>query len=138
MALLHFLKGANQGTTMELKGDRFVLGRNQDCDVVLNVPAVSREPGFVAGYRTNDGEHSYNMIIFDSREAAEARAAGVRGNAAGQAVAGHHCHSDHHRRGAGERPGGHRVNAGKSNPDRRVAVDRIADARPPRGGRSDS
>jgi hypothetical protein len=34
------------------------------------VPAVSREPGFVAGYRTNDGEHSYNMIIFDSREAA--------------------------------------------------------------------
>ncbi len=97
------------------------------------VPAVSREPGFVAGYRTNDGEHSYNMIIFDSREAAEARAAGVRGNAAGQAVAGHHRHSDHHRRGAGERPGGHRVNAGKSNPGRRVAVDRIADARPPRG-----
>src|SRR5712691_10464247 len=39
------------------------------------VPAWSREPGFVAGYRTNDGEHSYNMIIFDSREAAEARAA---------------------------------------------------------------
>src|SRR5437660_1584895 len=43
MALLSFLKGANQGTTMELVGERIVLGRNQDCNVVLNVPAVSRE-----------------------------------------------------------------------------------------------
>src|SRR5439155_24594748 len=32
-----------QGSTMELEGDRIVLGRNQDCNVVLNVPAVSRE-----------------------------------------------------------------------------------------------
>jgi serine phosphatase RsbU (regulator of sigma subunit)/pSer/pThr/pTyr-binding forkhead associated (FHA) protein len=43
MALLSFLKGANQGSQMELVGDKIVLGRNQDCTVVLNVPAVSRE-----------------------------------------------------------------------------------------------
>ncbi len=43
MALLSFVKGANQGTTFELVGDKIVVGRNQECTVVLNVPAVSRE-----------------------------------------------------------------------------------------------
>ena len=43
MALISFLKGANQGSTVELVGEKIVLGRNQDCTVVLNVPAVSRE-----------------------------------------------------------------------------------------------
>ncbi|MCI0376230.1 MAG: SpoIIE family protein phosphatase [Gemmataceae bacterium] len=43
MALLSFLKGANAGSTIELMGDKIILGRNQDCNVVLNVPAVSRE-----------------------------------------------------------------------------------------------
>lgn len=43
MAVLTFIKGANQGTTMELVGDKIILGRNADCHVVLNVPAVSRE-----------------------------------------------------------------------------------------------
>src|SRR5438046_4403024 len=43
MALLSFLKGANQGDNLELVGDKIILGRNQDCTVVLNVPAVSRE-----------------------------------------------------------------------------------------------
>lgn len=43
MATLSFLKGANQGTTMELVGEKIILGRSQDCGVVLNVPAVSRE-----------------------------------------------------------------------------------------------
>lgn len=43
MATLSFLKGANQGATVELVGERVVLGRNADCHVVLNVPAVSRE-----------------------------------------------------------------------------------------------
>ena len=52
------------------------------------VPAVSQEPGFIAGYSTNDGERSYNTLVFDSREAAEFRAADVRGNAANQAAAG--------------------------------------------------
>src|SRR6266446_2842266 len=43
MALISFLKGANQGSTVELVGDKIILGRNQDCTIVLNVPAVSRE-----------------------------------------------------------------------------------------------
>jgi hypothetical protein len=52
------------------------------------VPAVSQEPGFIAGYWINDGERSYNTLVFDSREAAEIRAADVRGNAANQLAAG--------------------------------------------------
>ena len=43
MALLSFVKGANQGTTVELKEDKIVLGRSAECTIVLNVPAVSRE-----------------------------------------------------------------------------------------------
>jgi serine phosphatase RsbU (regulator of sigma subunit)/pSer/pThr/pTyr-binding forkhead associated (FHA) protein len=43
MAMLEFLKGVNQGTRKELVGDRIVFGRNADCGVVLNAPAVSRE-----------------------------------------------------------------------------------------------
>jgi serine phosphatase RsbU (regulator of sigma subunit)/pSer/pThr/pTyr-binding forkhead associated (FHA) protein len=43
MPSLTFLKGVNQGTTIPLEGEKFVLGRNADCQVVLNVPAVSRE-----------------------------------------------------------------------------------------------
>src|ERR1700730_673207 len=43
MALISFLKGANQGDSVDLVGDKIALGRNQDCPVVLNVPAVSRE-----------------------------------------------------------------------------------------------
>jgi pSer/pThr/pTyr-binding forkhead associated (FHA) protein len=43
MALLTVLKGSNPGTTFELKDDRIVLGRNADCHIILNVPAVSRE-----------------------------------------------------------------------------------------------
>lgn len=43
MPSIIFLKGANQGTTLPLEGERFVMGRNADCHVVLNVPAVSRE-----------------------------------------------------------------------------------------------
>lgn len=43
MPVLSFVKGANQGQTVSLEGERIVLGRNADCTVVLNVPAVSRE-----------------------------------------------------------------------------------------------
>ncbi len=47
MALVKFIKGANENTTKELVGDRIVFGRNADCNVVLNVPAVSREHAVV-------------------------------------------------------------------------------------------
>src|SRR3954454_20863976 len=43
MALISFVKGANQGTSVDLVAERIILGRSQDCTIVLNVPAVSRE-----------------------------------------------------------------------------------------------
>lgn len=43
MATLQVLKGQNQGTTVNLEGDKIVLGRNADCNIVINLPAVSRE-----------------------------------------------------------------------------------------------
>jgi sigma-B regulation protein RsbU (phosphoserine phosphatase) len=43
MAQLNYVQGANKGSSVELVGDRIVIGRNADCQVVLNVPAVSRE-----------------------------------------------------------------------------------------------
>src|SRR5262249_21356411 len=43
MATLTFLKGVNQGTSVPLEEDRVVLGRQETCNIVLNVPAVSRE-----------------------------------------------------------------------------------------------
>jgi sigma-B regulation protein RsbU (phosphoserine phosphatase) len=43
MAVLEFIKGVNQGSQKELVGDRTVFGRNAECQVVLNLPAVSRE-----------------------------------------------------------------------------------------------
>jgi hypothetical protein len=52
------------------------------------VPAVSAEPDFVAGYWTHDGERNYNTLVFETREAAENRAADVRSNAANQAAFG--------------------------------------------------
>lgn len=47
MALLEFVKGVNQGNRHELLGDRIVFGRNADCQVVLNAPAVSREHAMI-------------------------------------------------------------------------------------------
>ena len=43
MAALHILKGANEGTLIPLDGDKFVLGRNPDCGIVIPVTSVSRE-----------------------------------------------------------------------------------------------
>jgi pSer/pThr/pTyr-binding forkhead associated (FHA) protein len=43
MPALHILKGANEGALIPLDGDKFVLGRNPDCDIVIPVTSVSRE-----------------------------------------------------------------------------------------------
>ena len=43
MPSLHILKGANQGATLPLQKERFVIGRNPECDVVIPVTSVSRE-----------------------------------------------------------------------------------------------
>jgi len=42
MAVLHILKGANQGQRLPLEEDRITLGRNRDCSVIIDFPAVSR------------------------------------------------------------------------------------------------
>lgn len=42
MAVLQILTGANQGQQLALNGDRTVLGRNPDCQVVISGTAVSR------------------------------------------------------------------------------------------------
>lgn len=52
------------------------------------VDRVSRQPGFVAGYWTHDGDRGYNMLVFDSQEPAEQLAADVRGNTENQTAAG--------------------------------------------------
>ena len=43
MATLTVTRGYNQGATFPLRPDKTILGRNADCHVVINVPAVSRE-----------------------------------------------------------------------------------------------
>ncbi len=43
MPKLHVLKGANEGTSIPLDGEKFVLGRNPDCDIVIAATSVSRE-----------------------------------------------------------------------------------------------
>jgi sigma-B regulation protein RsbU (phosphoserine phosphatase) len=43
MPSLHVLKGSNEGSSIALDGDKFVLGRNPDCDIVIAATSVSRE-----------------------------------------------------------------------------------------------
>ncbi len=43
MPRLHVLKGTNEGSSIPLDGDKFVLGRNPDCDIVIAATSVSRE-----------------------------------------------------------------------------------------------
>ena len=44
MASLHVLKGMTEGQRITLEGgDRFVLGRNPDCQIVIPITSVSRE-----------------------------------------------------------------------------------------------
>jgi sigma-B regulation protein RsbU (phosphoserine phosphatase) len=43
MPVLYVLKGGYEGTTIPLDGDKFVLGRNPDCDIVIATTSVSRE-----------------------------------------------------------------------------------------------
>jgi serine phosphatase RsbU (regulator of sigma subunit) len=43
MPSLRILKGINEGAVIPLEGDRFVLGRNPDCGIVIPITSVSRE-----------------------------------------------------------------------------------------------
>src|SRR5438045_3625457 len=43
MPSLQVLKGPNEGAMIQLEGERFIMGRNPDCAVVIPVTSVSRE-----------------------------------------------------------------------------------------------
>jgi serine phosphatase RsbU (regulator of sigma subunit)/pSer/pThr/pTyr-binding forkhead associated (FHA) protein len=43
MPTLKILKGANEGTDITLDGEKFILGRNPDCAIVIPLTSVSRE-----------------------------------------------------------------------------------------------
>jgi serine phosphatase RsbU (regulator of sigma subunit)/pSer/pThr/pTyr-binding forkhead associated (FHA) protein len=55
MAVLQVLKGLNPGQQFPLEGDRIVLGRNPDCEIFLDVGAVSRQHAEI----TKEGEKYY-------------------------------------------------------------------------------
>jgi len=54
MPSLQIIKGLNPGVKVDLKGDETTLGRNSDCQVVITMPAVSREH---ARIRRMNGEY---------------------------------------------------------------------------------
>jgi len=47
MASLNVLKGPNQGANLPLVGEKITMGRNAECEVVINLPAVSREHALI-------------------------------------------------------------------------------------------
>lgn len=47
MANLLIIKGPNNGNTVPLDGEKVVLGRNAECGIVINLPAVSREHAMI-------------------------------------------------------------------------------------------
>lgn len=65
-------------------------GEDQHAGLDKIVRGVARLPGLVKGYWTSsdDGERSSTFIVFHDRDAAEAFAAGVRGNIENQRRAG--------------------------------------------------
>jgi serine phosphatase RsbU (regulator of sigma subunit)/pSer/pThr/pTyr-binding forkhead associated (FHA) protein len=52
MASLHILKGLNEGQRIPLDGDRFTMGRNPDCHVVIPITSVSREHAVIVREKT--------------------------------------------------------------------------------------
>jgi serine/threonine protein kinase len=72
MAALHILKGANEGTLVPLDGNKFVLGRNPDCGIVIPVTSVSREHAqilrvqgryFIEDKQSRNGTYVNNQAI---------------------------------------------------------------------------
>src|SRR5262245_29827670 len=47
MPSLQILKGVNEGQRIPLEGERFTLGRNPDCQVVIPITSVSREHAII-------------------------------------------------------------------------------------------
>jgi hypothetical protein len=51
------------------------------------VPGVRQSPGFIAGYWTYDSDTGHNMLVFETRDAAQNMCASVQQNSQGQAEA---------------------------------------------------
>src|SRR5947209_6990908 len=47
MANLVVTRGVNQGTSIPLEAEKIVMGRNAECGIVVNLPAVSREHAII-------------------------------------------------------------------------------------------
>ncbi len=69
---LHVIKGANEGSYIPLDGDKFVLGRNPDCGIVIPVTSVSREHAqilreqgryFITDLKSRNGTFVNNQAI---------------------------------------------------------------------------
>ncbi len=53
MAFLEIVKGSMPGSKFELNGDRAIIGRSADCEVPIDVPAVSRRHAAILRERGN-------------------------------------------------------------------------------------
>lgn len=76
MALLQVLKGPSPGQQFKLDGDKAVLGRHPDCDIVLDVGAVSRQhvqiltigaEYFVEDLKSRNGTYVNGQQVHDRR-----------------------------------------------------------------------
>ncbi len=69
MPSLQVIKGINEGSLIPLEGDRFVLGRNPDCDIVIPMTSVSREHAHISRvqgkYFIEDNKSRNNTYVND-------------------------------------------------------------------------
>jgi phosphoserine phosphatase RsbU/P len=72
MPALQILKGVNEGSLIALDGDKFILGRNPDCGIVIPVTSVSREHAqilrvqgrfFIEDKQSRNGTYVNNQAI---------------------------------------------------------------------------
>jgi len=71
MPTLKILKGTNEGTDIPIDADRFVLGRNPDCHIVIPITSVSREHAQIlriAGKYYIEDKQSRNKTFVNNQE----------------------------------------------------------------------
>src|SRR4051794_18045383 len=71
MAFLELVKGSAAGSRFELDGDRSIIGRSADCEVPVDVPAVSRRHAAIlherGRYFIEDLQSRNGTILNDKR-----------------------------------------------------------------------
>ena len=74
MPTLRILKGANEGTDISLEGERFILGRNPDCAIVIPItsaePRTRPDPAAVAGKFYIEDKQSRNGTFVNNQQIA--------------------------------------------------------------------